>query len=275
MLTSLPRHALDRVLSGGPGRALSGAFACLVAASPLAAQNIAGRTVVYGRVEDALTREPIAAARVFSPDSTASVFTDSLGTFGIALPEGDTLAVYAEQFGYLSQRFDLAADAPSRLSVLLLEPAPIEIQGFEVVEEGAVTELLDNLSRRRNFYEGVVGAYDRSRIERFMPVGSVWDFVRQRIPEMRECSVGWSGLCVRGRVRTPQNPDPQIPVLVCVDGWRSFGAVSEMESLDVQAAALVEIYGRGRGGVRVYTAGYLASQARKGQTNPAPLSFGC
>lgn len=256
-----------------------GAAACLVLASPLAAQDIGGRTVVYGRVEDAVSREPIAGAHVFSADSASSVFTDSLGTFGIPLATGDSLVVFAEQFGYLSQRFALADDAPSRLSVLLLEPAPIEIQGFEVVDDAAVTVLVENLEQRVRSYGGPANSFNRAQLERFAPVGTAWDFVHTRNPRLRPCSADLTQLCVPGRVRTAANPNPELPVLVCVDGWRSFAPVTELETLDIQAVSLVEIYGSTNSTsdlqLRVYTAAYMVDRVRKGQTNVMPLWMGC
>jgi hypothetical protein len=101
------------------------------------------------------------------------------------------------------------------------------------------------------------------------------DFVRTRVPGLFECSAGWSGLCVWGRAPTPQNPYPEDPVTVCVDGWQSMGAVSELETIDIRIVALVEIMSRGRGGIRVYTAGYLMAAARDGRRIDNPFAFGC
>ena len=42
-----------------------------------------------------------------------------------------------------------------------------------------------------------------------------------------------------------------------------------------QAVATIEIYDRGRSGIRVYTPGYLASSAHRGRNVALPLSFGC
>jgi hypothetical protein len=229
---------------------------------------------VLGRVEDAAARVPLAGARVLGPDS-AAVFTDSLGNFAMLMPRDTPLHVTVEQYGYQSQRFELGSDPPTRILVLLLEPAPIELEGITVVEEAALERTLRGLARRRNAYPQSVSAYDGERLQRLAGPGTAWDFVNTRVPGMRDCSIGRSGLCVRGRGPTFQNPFPEVPITVCVDGWESWGAVSELGSLDMSIVSLVEIYNRGREGIRIYTAGYIASAARTGRNIAAPLAFGC
>ncbi len=240
-------------------------------ASPLAAQV---GVVVHGRVEDAATRDHIAGARVLSPDSSSAVFTDSLGQFAILMDRTQRPAVLVEQYGYQSQFFDLGDEASSRISVLLLEPAPIELDGIVVVEEAALAEVFRDLRGRRNSYLGSVMAFDRPRLERYGG-GSAWDFVTMRAPRVFECSSALSGLCMRGRDRTFRDPYPEVPVRICVDAWESWGAAGELRSLDMQSIALVEIYSQGRGGIRIYTAAYLARSASTGRNIATPLWFGC
>ena len=230
------------------------------------------QVVIRGRVEDASARTPLAGARVVAPDATA-VFTDSLGVFSIRIGEGDPLFVQVTQYGYMSQRFDLPSEAPSRVSVLLLEPNAIELEGINVVAESSVARLLNSLRSRRNASPVPVQAFDRARLDDIAGAGSVWDFVSSRA-RVQECdsfvrtSFGsgndtlqdwWrrrSGLCSYGGGG----------VLVCVDGWDSFAAVSELSSMDIRSVALVEIYGRGGGAIRVYTSGYLLSMASQART---------
>ncbi len=246
--------------------------AILLVAAQLSAQV---GVVIHGRVEDASSREPVAGARVFSDVSSSVVLTDSQGRFAIVIGAGEPFAVHVEQYGYLSQRFDLPDEAPSSISVLLLEPDPIELDSINITAESAVTELLRRLQNRRIAYQGSVAAFDRAQLGRFAPIGTVWDFVRQRVPFIFGCDTGRSGLCVPGRGRSFNNPYPEDPVLVCVNGWESWGAVSELANLDIQSVALIEIYGRGRGSIRVYTAWYLATMARTGRAIANPLEFGC
>ena len=231
--------------------------------------------VFFGRVEDAVARTPVAGARIMAPDSSA-VYADSLGRFEVAFHGGGPFFVEVQQFGYALQRFDFPPAADDRVSVLLLEPIAIEVEGVSIVAESAIEEQLRDLERRRDAYPGSARALDKVQLERFFPIGTAWDVVRARAPRIFECTGdSRSGLCVRGRSRTFSNPFPEIPVLVCVDAWQSFAAVSELESLDVQQVALVEIYSGGSGGVRVYTAPFLASSARTGRDISAPLQFGC
>ena len=154
-----------------------GALACLVLVSPVSAQV---GVVIHGRVEDAVSREPVPGARVFPPDSSSVVFTDSLGTFYIPVPAERPLAIQVERRGYLSDRFDVEEDAPSRISILLLEPSPIELAGITVVDEAALTVLVERLEERRNAYPFAMSAFDRARLERFAPMGTVLDFAHQK-----------------------------------------------------------------------------------------------
>lgn len=272
-------HPSGRVALWVQRTVLSWATVVLLSSSPAAAQ-----VVVNGRVEDAYARTPLVGARVQAPDSTA-VYTDSLGAFTLSIQRSAALFVRVEQYGYEAQRFDLPPEATSRVSVLLLEPIAFELEAISVVTESALADVLRALRGRRNSYRGSVQAFDRARLERFAPVGSAWDFVVQRTSgNLHECDPWaldfqrWngvrSGLCVRGR-GSFNDPSPEIPVLVCVDGWESWGAISELESLDIRNVALVEVYSRGAGGVRVYTAPYLASLASRGRRTVTPLGFGC
>ena len=113
-------------------RALYSGLSCLVFASPLSAQV---GVVIHGRVEDAVSREPVARVLPSPPDSSFAVYTDSLGIFHILVPAEGPLAIKAERFGYVSQEFDFEGGA-LQIPVLLLEPSPIEMEGVTVVDEG-------------------------------------------------------------------------------------------------------------------------------------------
>jgi hypothetical protein len=219
------------------------------------------------------------------------VFTDSIGKFVIPVPQDVPIELYVDQLGYAPDRFELGGDALSRVSVLLLQPQPIQLEAVNVVAESAVEELLQDLRSRRNAYFGPAVAMDRAWLERYEPLGTAWDFVRQRIPEVFECEEGASGLCVRGRGISFRDFTPtvgslrtrsssvgmiqEVPVTVCIDGWTSWGALSELANMDINSVSLIEIFGRGRGGIWIYTPGYLASSARMGRKIATPFGFGC
>jgi hypothetical protein len=193
-------------------------------------------------VEDADSREPLPGVRIFSADSSSAVLTDSLGTFAIPLPAEGPLVVRAERLGYIADRFELADDAPSRISVLLLEPAPIQIEGITVVDEDALTTLVLNIESRRNGYAGAMRAFDRGRLERER--GSVLEFVEIRNPWIRACGADPLKMCVRGRGATMANLNPQDEILVCVDELESHSPFAELGNLPIEAVALVEIFSR-------------------------------
>jgi hypothetical protein len=228
--------------------------------------------VIHGRVEDALSLEPLAAARVLSADSSSAVYTDSLGAFTISLPGAGPLAVWAERFGYASDRFDLAGDARSQLFVIRLEPAPIELEGITAEAEAAISVLVDNIENRRNSYPGPVRAFDRPRLDRLAQPGSVYDFLSSRIPRLTFCDRDAFRLCVYGRFRTFRDPRPLVPLEVCVDEWTSFLPAAELRNISMQSVSLLEIY---PGHVRVYTTDWMLSRARRQRTRVMPLQMGC
>lgn len=254
--------------------ALLGVCAYLACVSPSAAQSISGRVVVYGRVVDASTGDPVAGALVFSVDSTTTVLADSLGAFAIPLGAAGPLAVYAQQFGYLSQRFDLEAFAPSRLMVLRLEPAPFELEELTVTAEAALARLVRGVEARANAYGfGPVASLDRTRLERYGGGATVLDVIRTRAPRITECYDGTNGLCTRSRWVSFRSAYPQVQVEVCVDELRSFSPLNELSNLSIESIARVEIFGRSS--VRVYTTAWMLRQARRGHTNVLPLWMGC
>ncbi|MEX2582569.1 MAG: carboxypeptidase-like regulatory domain-containing protein [Gemmatimonadota bacterium] len=247
---------------------------CVLTASAVEAQV---PVVLNGRVEDAASREPVEGARVFSADSSAAVLTDSTGTFAIQLSSTDSLVVQVERIGYLSQRFDLPDEASNRTSVLLLEQAPVELEGVTAVGETAIATVLRNLEVRRNGYPHAMNAFDRAWIDRFGPVGgSIYDLVRTRVPRITPCNSDPGEICVPGRIRTFGNPFPQSRYTVCIDGWKSIAGIDDLKALPVEAAALVEIYKRGSSqGVRVYTSEWILDRARRGRVGVPSLTLGC
>lgn len=255
-------------------RILLGVSPFLLRASPVPAQDLDGRIVIYGRVEDAGSRDPVEGARVLSADSSSVVYTDSLGAFAIPLPADDPFVVEVARLGYLSQRFALDEEAPSRLSVLLLEPAPIAIEGITVEVQSQLSELVENLERRRNAYAHAMRAFDRVDLDRLASVGSIADFVHRSVPWLRTCGSDPFHMCVPGRSRTIANPNPQITVTICLDGRKAF--FEELEALPGDLVVLVEIYGGIRPKrVSVYTRRWMLSSARNGRTNVTPYIMGC
>jgi hypothetical protein len=206
-------------------------------------------------------------------DSSSVVLTDSLGAFSIPLRSDGPFAVRAERLGYLPDRFDLGDEAPSRISVLLLAPSPIELAGITAVDQDALTVLLENIESRRNSFPGRVLAFDRVQLERLGSGGSVWEFVQARSPFLAPCWEDPFQLCTRGRGGTMYDPNPEYRAIVCIDGWTSYAPLSELDLLPIDAVALVEIYGPGH--IRVYTPDYLLARVRRGRTHVIPLIMGC
>jgi hypothetical protein len=151
----------------------------------------------------------------------------------------------------------ISTGTPSRISILLLEPEPIVLEGLTVEHEAALTVLVTKLERRRRAYPSVMRAFDRDQLDRFGSMTSVLDFVRARKPWIIQCARDFTRMCVRGRGRSFRNLSPRNPVLVCVDGWESFSPFTELENLSTQSVALVELYGSRGEQVRVYTTQWM------------------
>jgi hypothetical protein len=251
-------------------RRLQAAAALVLAAASSVGAQVPSTSVIRGRVEDATTRQAIEGARVFTEDSTSVAVTDSLGHFDLRTSDDAPWVIHTDRFGYVSQRFDLGGAIESARYVLLMEPAPITIEPITVEVEAAIDRLVRNLEARRNSYPSAMRALDRQWIERFGPRGgSALDLVFQSDRRLFECTADRSHLCVRGRFITFRNPYPEDRLFVCVDGWLSLAPVNELNTLPTDAVALVEVYARSQ--VRVYTAQYLLSRARRGWTNVAPI----
>lgn len=67
------------------------AVCCVQAASPTAAQL---RTTIYGRVEDAATRQPIPGIRVTAQDPATSTLTNLDSTFAMGVSTDRPLVSY-------------------------------------------------------------------------------------------------------------------------------------------------------------------------------------
>ena len=113
-----------RSLAAGPGlragRAVTIVLGVLVAFPAMAQIPV----VIYGRVQDEFSGEPVVGARIVTADSTNSVFADSLGNFAIELYASATYDLYAEQLGYERTSFQLPGSARSEISLLLMQPEP-------------------------------------------------------------------------------------------------------------------------------------------------------
>ncbi len=263
--------------------------------SPVSAQNPTNSVIISGRVEDAVSREPLGRALVLSGDSAAAVFADSLGNFWIPLNSTPPYVVLAEQFGYEPTTFELPDSAPSHLSILVLEPMPIPVPGITVVQETEFTTLVKGLEKRRRGYPGSLTVYDADRLLR-VGAGTAMDLVRQGLAGVHECFAVRSGDGVRSRsgdlCRAYRGS-----VMVCIDdivSW-SGSAVTDLENLRVEEIFLVEVYGpsvewgptarapvlqgggiapRGGDQVRFYTLRGFLRRLRGGRRGLWPINFG-
>lgn len=133
-----------------PAQMRSGARAWAVAAALLAiaSPGSVDAQTILGRVLDQMNEEPVGGVIVAlvsaSGEERLRTLTDSAGQFVIAPPSAGEYLLVTERFGYQETRSPLIAltmegQAPLELMVV---PAPIGLEGFEVsVEEQANEEL--------------------------------------------------------------------------------------------------------------------------------------
>ena len=274
-------------------------WATLPAPSP--AQDLSGRVVIYGRVEDAVTEEAVGGSFVVAGDSTWAVTADSLGNFAIPVDRSPPYMVIVEQLGYEPTVFELPDSAQSMLTVVRIEPAPIEIDGVTVVDESQLAAFTIRLEARRSGYTGSVRVFDRARLL-IDGAESALQLVQRRYPDTRPCETfGADGapyelnqLCRTSRGRVGE-------MLICLDDRQSPLHVVDLEALPVGEIALAEFYGATvglglyRGGralgapgttfistgrsydvgqVRLYTPLWMARSAALSSAL-IPLGFGC
>lgn len=259
----------------------------LLLPEPLSAQQFAPDDVVlFGRVEDAVSGEPVAGAVVISADSTAAVLADSAGEFVLPLSRAESYVLLVEQLGYAPTTFELSESAPSRISVLAVQPAPLALEGVTVVGESDLEALVRRLDERRTSYSGPVRSFDRERVRRF-GADDALDLVLRGEPRLRLCHDGDS-LCRRTRGGTfSVEPFSYEEFLVCIDEVYSFAPVSDLSSISIEDVAMADFYGPQAfgtstsprltptvGQVRIYTRQWMAMQAGRPRAM-MPVEFGC
>jgi hypothetical protein len=264
----------------------------LIFALPTSAQHPDSTVVIHGLVQDAVSAEPVGDAIVAAGDSATVVRTDPDGVFAVLLSRDGPYVVSAEAFGYARSVFELPEDAASKLVVLVLEPAPIEIAGVDVVGESAITELVGALERRRRSYAGRVVSFDRDQLAA-VPAQTALGLVLLRAPGVSQCSAFGGdpeGLCrrlrrssIRTSFRGDQGPS-YASILLCVDGMPA--GSSQLAAVPMEQIVLFESYGRrmadgadgtlasDQGSVRIYTREWFTSPRARRSAN-TPVRWGC
>lgn len=267
-----------------------GLFALCALPSAVDAQT--GKVVVYGRVEDAVSGDPIGYALILAADSSDAIVADSAGYFAIQLDRSAPFMVQAEQFAYEPTVFELPEDAPDKLSVLPLPPAAIEIEGITVVGETALEQLNRRLEARRLAYGGAIRALDAERISG-MAAGDGFDLMLRQVPGLYDCETrsypnpSTDAVCRRPRGISLSAGLVLEEFLVCIDGVASFSPGSDLRSIPAEEIAAFEYYGESKigtasasrltptvGQAHVYTRQWMLSNAARPRSL-MPVAFGC
>jgi len=251
----------------------------VVAPAPLTARQTPQTTDVTGTIVDARTRDPIAGAVVRFPRANRYTLTGDDGTFILRDVSPGVHEVFIHRIGYREQGYRFTVE-PGRHYELELEPAPILLDGVEVVVgEDPAHEILDRAARSRAM--GSPGGnpifwstWNRDAIEEagfddpmgFLTKGPPRIVIRPCVglglPADRLCVSPpfggmrplWAG--GEGRVWGGRGGAGRM-VTVFLDD-RPMGPLEHLESFPMDLVHRVETYGdRGEQAIRLYTEGYL------------------
>jgi len=219
-------------------------------------------SVVYGRILDAESRAPVAAAFVGWQGSNRGVLSDVLGEFTLPVESSASRVLRVNQLGYHQLLRDTRADTAGTPLVLLLSPDPVQVEGLTVLAE--------RLAERRRGPYGVADILERSDLLESAH-GSGYELVMRMLPFVDLCSMESEALCMSGRTMMGQRRE----VTVCVDGNKVPPHLMQtaLSGVDPRGMYLVETYPRA-GHVRMYSPGFLKRLIDAGMSLP-PLSFGC
>lgn len=199
--------------------------------TPLAAQEAVDGPAVTGRVVDARTGAPVSGAFVGLDPVEEGVFTDSLGTFRLPVPERPTYRVVAEQLGYSDVRVTVSADRATEPVEIAIEPDPVALEKLEVLGR--------RFTRERRSYAGAVASYDHE--EMLAQRGQTAFDVALRRAHLRPCPPSrhaeWCTLS-RGELVPSRVYVDEIPVV-----W---DGVNWLRDYDAREIYLMEVYSFGR-----------------------------
>jgi hypothetical protein len=245
----------------------------LAALMPESHRLEAQQTVVYGRVEDAESRQPVEGVRVISADSTSATYSDSTGFFAVVFRTGAPLTLHTERLGYLHQQFDLPPDAASRINIILVAQAPIEIEGIDVITEQKITTLLRNMESTRRAYPYAMNSFDQAWLQRFARNGTPYEVVHRILPFLAPCRFDPFKACVPGRGASSfSNARPVAQYIICVDGWEM--GLSDLGNLPNEDIAQLTILRGLPKMILVYTVDYMLFMARNNRTDPRQMGAG-
>ncbi|MGD8700432.1 MAG: carboxypeptidase-like regulatory domain-containing protein, partial [Gemmatimonadales bacterium] len=107
------------------GRALTALLMVLVSATPITAQD---RGVVVGRVVDATTGAPVAAAAVRVLGTVLVAFADDSGRFELRSVPPGRQSLSAERFGYAPRQMEVQVRSAGRTEIeIALEPRAVAV----------------------------------------------------------------------------------------------------------------------------------------------------
>jgi len=111
----------------------------LTGAKDLAAQATGESSTILGRVVDAASGEPLVNAIVAVPARSIAVLSSEDGSFRLERVPTGTQILRVQQFGYAELVEVVTVAGPTLDVVIELQPAPLPVQGLDVVVEGSMT----------------------------------------------------------------------------------------------------------------------------------------
>lgn len=236
--------------------------------------------VLRGWVLDGPSDQPLSDAYVAALELEASTVTGEDGAFRLSLPGAAAYRLRVGRFGYEMMDFRVTVDMAGKPLELNLQAAPLAVEGVEITVD-RLAELERRLDQRaRTYAAGAVRSVDAEEI-RSGDFATALEVVLSRGGGMLfECIGSGGTLCARARptgslLNNPRDRPTEVPVPVCVDEGRAWGAVGYLRSIPADEVQRIEFYGfGGRGQVRVYTRWFMM---RKSADRRAlhPVEWGC
>ncbi len=191
------------------------ALAALLPAAAVHAQAPAARGVVTGRVLDASTQQPVAAAQIVIVGTTQGAVTNDRGRFFIPAVPAGTVTVRATRIGYGPASRTVTVGATDTANVELSIGA-VSVQLNEVVVSGTAG------TQTRRAQPAVIANVGVSELTDKAPVTSVAEVLQGRVPGVSvEQSSGASGTSQSIRIRGASSISLSNEPLIFIDGVRA------------------------------------------------------
>jgi hypothetical protein len=227
-------------------RSLASCAALALAAAPAVQAQGTGGAVIRGRVVDAETGAPIAAAKL-AVHGRGTVYAGRDGRFELPALAPGSYDLDVGQLGYYERRLRIGVARDDSL-VFRLSPQPVLLEELKVYAS--------RLAQRAERASVTARAYGAERLK-VAASGSILDFLQADGGlRLLPCDAG------QGFARCAQVRGMPEPVVVYVDGLPSLGGLDGLREIPAGEVFHVNVY-EGGGQVEVFTRRYAALESHR------------